>query len=135
MSIRTRNVAGRSQHLELKHAAAGIFVGLALFGVSMPAMATDYAPIDCAKASLATEEAICRNYDLGQSEARMATLFGVVTGLVAMGQRGDLGESQRQWIKSRNECGTNLSCIADAYKTRIRTLSDVMDGIASHGPF
>lgn len=135
MNIRIENDAGRSQHRALKCAVVGIVAGFALLGLSMPAMATDYAPIDCAKASLATEEAICRNYDLGQSEARMATLFGVVTGLVAMGQRGDLGKSQRQWIKSRNECGTNLTCIADAYKTRIRTLSDVMDGIATHGPF
>jgi hypothetical protein len=29
----------------------------------------------------------------------MATLFGVVTSLVAMGQRADIGDAQRTWLK------------------------------------
>jgi uncharacterized protein len=100
-----------------------------------PASAGDYAPIDCTKASLPTELAICRTYTLGQGEARMATLFGIATSLVAMGQRGDIGDAQRQWLKSRNQCGSDIACIAKAYKDRIGVLSAVIDGIASRGPF
>lgn len=117
-----------------KHATA-ILILAGIAGVAQPSAAADYAPIDCAKASLPTEQIICRNYGLGQSEARMATLFGIVTSLVAMGQRGDIGDAQRQWLKTRNQCGTDVACIADAYQTRIQTLSTVMDSIASHGPF
>src|SRR5271169_6268418 len=60
-----------------------------------------YRPLECGKAASQSELAICRNYSLGQAEARMATLFGIVTSLVAMGQRADVEESQRQWLHTR----------------------------------
>ena len=65
----------------------------------------------------------------------MATLFGIATSLVAMGQRGDIGDAQRQWLKSRNQCESDIACVAQAYKDRIGVLSAVIDGIASRGPF
>jgi uncharacterized protein len=110
-------------------------VALNLLAASVPARAADYAPIDCRKASSPAERAICRSYPLGQAEARMATLFGVVTSLVAMGQRGDIGEAQRKWLKERNACGDDSACIARAYQSRITALSAVLDAIASRGPF
>jgi uncharacterized protein len=134
MSVHKTYGAAAFVTLGWRHAIL-ILASVSLAGVAQPAAAADYAPIDCAKASLPTEQIICRNYGLGQSEARMATLFGIVTSLVAMGQRGDIGDAQRQWLKTRNQCGTDVACIADAYKARIQTLSTVMDSIASHGPF
>ena len=113
----------------------GGLVALTLFAASVPARAADYAPVDCSKASLAAERAICRSYPLGQAEARMATLFGVVTSLVAMGQRADIGDAQRTWLKERNACGDDHACIARAYQSRIAALSATLDAIASHGPF
>jgi uncharacterized protein len=110
-------------------------VALSLLAASVPARAADYAPIDCSKASSPAERAICRSYPLGQAEARMATLFGVVTSLVAMGQRGDIGDAQRKWLKERGACGDDGACIARAYQSRITALSAVLDGIASRGPF
>ncbi|MDQ0473330.1 lysozyme inhibitor LprI family protein [Labrys wisconsinensis] len=101
----------------------------------LPAMAGDYAPLDCAKAASPAELAICRNYALGQDEARMATLFGIVTGLVAMGQRGDIGEAQRAWLKTREACGGDVACLTQSYRTRIGELQKAMDDIASRGPF
>ena len=110
-------------------------VALSLLAASVPARAADYAPIDCSKASSPAERAICRSYPLGQAEARMATLFGVVTSLVAMGQRGDIGDAQRKWLKERNACGDDSACIARTYQSRIAELSATFDAIASHGPF
>ena len=110
-------------------------VVLSLLAASVPARAADCAPIDCSKASSATERAICRSYPLGQAEVRMATLFGVVTSLVAMGQRGDLGDAQRKWLKERSACGDDSACIALAYQSRITALSSALDAIASRGPF
>ena len=69
------------------------------------ASAGEYAPLDCAKAKSAAEKTICKSYALGQAEARMATLFGIATSLVAMGQRGDLRDTQREWLKTREACG------------------------------
>ena len=99
------------------------------------ASAGEYAPLDCAKAKSAAEKTICKSYALGQAEARMATLFGIATSLVAMGQRGDLRDTQREWLKTREACGARVPCLTDTYATRIRALADVIDGIASHGPY
>jgi uncharacterized protein len=113
----------------------GGLLALSLLVGSVPAHAADYAPIDCSKASSPTERAICRSYPLGQAEARMATMFGIVTSLVAMGQRGDIGDAQRKWLKERNACGDDNACIARAYQSRIAALSAAFDAIASRGPF
>lgn len=99
------------------------------------AHADGYAPIDCAKARSPSEQTICRNYALGQQEARLATLFGVATSLVAMGQRGDIQDAQRAWLKTRDACGSNVACLARAYDARIAVLNGVVDGIAKRGPF
>ena len=45
-------------------------VASAAAGLAAPAAATEYAPIDCARASSPSETAICANYVLGQDEAR-----------------------------------------------------------------
>jgi uncharacterized protein len=110
-------------------------IAVAFLAVSVPARAADYVPIDCGKASLPAERAICRNYPLGQAEARMATLFGAVTSLVPMGQRSDIGDAQRKWLKERNACGDDTTCLARAYQSRIDSLSTSFDAIASRGPF
>jgi uncharacterized protein len=103
--------------------------------VSSSAHAGPYAPLDCSKASTPVERTICRNYDLGQKEARMATLFAISTSLVAMGQRGDIQDAQRAWLKKRDACGSDIACLAKAYDKRIGDLNDVMAAIASRGPF
>jgi uncharacterized protein len=113
----------------------GCLVALSLLVASVPAWAADYAPIDCSKASSPAERAICRSYSLGQAEARVATMFGIVMSLVAMGQRGDIGDAQQKWLKERNACGDDSACIAHAYQSRIAMLSAALDAIASHGPF
>jgi uncharacterized protein len=113
----------------------GGLVALSLLVAPVPARAADYAPIDCSKVSLPAERAICRSHPLGQAEARMATMFGIVTSLVAMGQRGDIGDAQRKWLKQRNACGDDNACIARAYQSRIAVLSSAFDAIASRGPF
>lgn len=99
------------------------------------AYAGDYAPLNCSKASSPAERTICRNYNLGQQEARMATLFGVATSLVAMGQRGDLQDAQRAWLNKRDACGNDVACLTKAYDARIRDLNGVVESVASRGPF
>ena len=122
-------------HFNSLRKLTGGLLALSLFVASVPARAADYAPIDCAKASSSAERTICRSYSLGQAEGRMATLYGVVTSLVAMGQRADIGDAQRTWLKERNACGDDGACIARAYRSRITALSANLDAIASHGPF
>jgi uncharacterized protein len=99
------------------------------------AFGADYAPIDCAKATSTADRTICRNYALGQAEARMATLYGIDMSLVAMGQRGDIGDAQEQWLKTREACGADVACLTKSYSDRIDQLNAVITGIASRGPY
>jgi uncharacterized protein len=94
-----------------------------------------YRPLECGKAVSQSELAICRTYALGQAEARMATLFGIVTSLVPMGQRADIEESQRQWLNMRESCGGNTACLSKSYQSRIDTLSAIIASISARGPF
>jgi len=107
----------------------------AALGPSGVAWAADYAPLDCAKAQSPAEITICKTYSLGQAEARMATLYAIDMSLVAMGQRGDIGDAQRQWLKSRDACGGDIACLHKAYDDRIRQLNAVISDIASRGPY
>ncbi len=99
------------------------------------ARAADYAPLDCKKAGSATERTICSDYGLGQSEARVATLYQITTSLVAMGQRGQIQDDQRAFLKQRDACGANAGCIRSAYADRIAQLEKVMTSIQQRGPF
>jgi uncharacterized protein len=94
-----------------------------------------YRPLECGKAKSPSELAICRTYSLGQAEARMATLFGIVTSLVAMGQRADTEESQPQWLNTRDSCGSNTACLLSSYQVRIDTLLASVASISARGPF
>jgi uncharacterized protein len=100
-----------------------------------PADAADYAPLNCATAKSPAERAICHSYALGQLEARMATLYEWTTSLVAMGQRGDIEDAQRAFIKTREACGAKVDCIRSVYDARIKQLEAVMKRVASQGPF
>jgi uncharacterized protein len=102
-----------------------------------PSLATagEYAPLDCAKANSPAEKTICKSYALGQSEARTATLFGIATSLVAMGQRGDIKEAQRKWLQTREACTDRVPCLTESYAARIGELNGIIDGIASRGPY
>lgn len=99
------------------------------------AFCANYAPIDCARADGLAQHAICHHYALGQAEARMATLYGVVTSLVAMGQHGILVDGQRKWLKARDACGSSTACLTKTYARRIRELNAVLSDIASRGPY
>ncbi len=65
----------------------------------------------------------------------MAVRYQMLTGLVAMGARGDMQDEQQAWLKSRNACGGNQSCLLNAYRRRIGTLKDEYARLASRGPF
>src|SRR4029079_12938256 len=90
---------------------------------------------DCKKAATPAEKTICGNYGLGQDEARLATLFSVLTSLVAMGQRADLTDAQRKWVSVRDACGSDAGCLARVYQARINELSQTLDALAKRGPF
>jgi uncharacterized protein len=114
-----------------------LLAALLAMAVTVPcaAEAGDYAPLNCERAHSAAERTICSSYALGQAEARMATLFGVATSLVAMGERGALRDEQRAWLNEREACGARIGCLTRRYDARIKALNNVIAGVAAHGPF
>jgi uncharacterized protein len=114
--------------------ALAVVLGLALS--EEPARATDYSALKCGAASLsAAEKAICGNYGLGQLEARMATLYQWSTAFVGMGQRGEMQDAQRGFLKQRDACGADLGCLRRIYEARIGQLQTVMERVGARGPF
>jgi uncharacterized protein len=113
----------------------GILIASVLSFAPRPGHAASYAPLDCAKVSTAAETTVCKTYALGQDEARLATLFEILTSLIAMGQRADLVDTQRRWIAVREACGSNTECLSRAYQSRINELMQTLDALAKRGPF
>jgi uncharacterized protein len=115
--------------------AFGVLLGSAIVPTSCFGQTASYAPLNCTKASTPAEKTICGNYELGQDEARLATLYGILTSLVAMGQRGDIIDAQQKWIVVRSVCGSDVKCLASAYQARIGNLAKQFDALAKRGPF
>src|SRR5262249_14477404 len=106
------------------------------FSLSLrPSLAASYAPLDCAKAATAADKTICKTYALGHDQARLATRFEVMPSFVAMGQRGDIIDRQEQWLSAREACGSNVTCLSQAYQSRIDELSQALDALVKRGPF
>lgn len=99
------------------------------------ACAADYAPLNCQAASSVAQKTICSHYGLGQSEARMATLYQWGTAFVGMGQRGDIQDAQRAFLNQREACGAGIACLRRIYETRIGQLQGVMEQVRGRGPF
>ncbi|MFG1293162.1 lysozyme inhibitor LprI family protein [Xanthobacter versatilis] len=93
------------------------------------------ASFDCASARAADEKAVCDSCDLAQLDVKMSTLYGVLTKLVAMGQRGMIQDAQRAWLAQRSTCGGDTSCLSGAYRSRIAQLEAALGEIYSRGPF
>jgi len=93
------------------------------------------ASFDCSAARAADEAAVCSSCDLAQLDVKMATLFEVATHLVAMGQRGDMQDQQRQFLAARSACGADTACLTRAYEGRIRVLDAALKTIYTRGPF
>jgi uncharacterized protein len=93
------------------------------------------ASFDCTRARLPDEKTICASRQLSEMDVAMAVRFQMLTGLVAMGTRGDMQDEQQAWLKSRQACGRDESCLLTAYRRRIATLKTEYARLASRGPF
>jgi uncharacterized protein len=93
------------------------------------------ASFDCARARLPDEKAICASRQLSEMDVEMSVRYQMLTGLVAMGTRGDMQDEQQAWLRSRQACGRDDSCLFAAYRRRSDTLKAEYAHLASRGPF
>lgn len=117
----------------LRRGVAGLAIAVAV-GTASTGKA-EAASFDCGAARAADEIAICRSQALSDLDVRMATTYGILIRLVAMGQRGMLQDGQRAFLASRAACGADTACIAAAYRDRLAILDKAVDAIVSRGPY
>jgi len=79
------------------------------------------ASFDCAKASTAVEGSVCGNPSLSALDEQLAATYKQARS-VSSNPDAILTE-QRSWIKTRNACGANISCLTAAYQQRIAALT------------
>lgn len=101
-----------------------------LLGLTLPALPATAASFDCNGKNLAADEkAICENRDLNDADVKMVTTFEILTGLLAMGTRGEMQDDQATWLKRRQACGADVECIRTAYAERLKQLSETFEKI------
>ncbi|MBY5707711.1 hypothetical protein HFO38_34420 [Rhizobium leguminosarum] len=100
----------------------------AALGLAILLIASDLAwsaSFDCdAKELKPDEKAICDNRALNDADVKMVTTFELLSGLLAMGSRGTLQDEQTVWLKKRQECGADATCIKAAYDERLKQLGE-----------
>ncbi|MGE0970935.1 lysozyme inhibitor LprI family protein [Klebsiella sp. WOUb02] len=87
------------------------------------------ASFDCQQARAADEKAICAHLSLNDKDVEMATKYQFLKGLFAMGGRGAIQDAQQSWLKQRQQCGGNLSCLTQAYDQRLKQLDEIYASI------
>lgn len=84
---------------------------------------TPVASFDCQKAGSATEKAICSDVTLARLDRALGDAY-----TQAIASTGDGGgveriqNEQRAWVKKRDACGGDLSCLTAAYDARLKAL-------------
>jgi uncharacterized protein/membrane-bound inhibitor of C-type lysozyme len=72
----------------------------------------------------ATEARLCANPTLANLDRKMASTYSWLLGQVHNSQRGQLKQDQRQWLGTRNRCGSNDQCIEGVLYDRIGYLNE-----------
>lgn len=93
------------------------------------------ASFNCDNARTQTEHAICEHRAVNDADVKMATTYNIVRKLVPMGNRGVIRDQQVKWLVLRDQCQSNVQCLAEVYKMRQQKLDLEMNRIYKQGPF
>lgn len=93
---------------------------IALTVITALPIASRAASFDCAKAASPTEKAICATPALSQFDSELAVAWKAA--LAKSHDGAALKREQQQWLRLRDACGDDKSCVADRYKERIAAL-------------
>ncbi|MBP2561068.1 uncharacterized protein J2T08_002924 [Neorhizobium galegae] len=105
-----------------------LLLGLTLSGLPRTAAAASF---DCERADLAADEkVICDTRTLNDADVKMVTTFDILTGLMAMGNRGKLQDEQSAWLKKRQACGEDVECIRASYTERLKQLDEAYENLS-----
>jgi uncharacterized protein len=111
------------------------FLSILALGAAAFVFPARAASFDCARAHAADKRAVCASRGLSELDVEMAVRFDTLAGLVAMGTRGDMGDSQRAFLASRRRCGGDATCLTALYRGRIAVLKSQYEMLKQRGPF
>ncbi len=81
------------------------------------------ASFNCRDAKTPVELTICQNDDLGILDERMATKYYALSQGLPAQTRSKLKSAQRSFLRARDRCGYNHSCLENIYKRRIAEMA------------
>nr|WP_256735660.1 lysozyme inhibitor LprI family protein [Pseudomonas sp. dw_612] len=85
------------------------------------------AGMDCTKAASPVEKTICANTALYELDTQMGSAY---RGLIKT--QPELRTAQRNWLKTRDQCGDNVACLDQSYRERLQALQKQSgEGIAN----
>lgn len=87
-----------------------------------PSGRAEAASFNCARAGTPSERAICGSRALEDKDVEMATIFGLIRPVFAMGGRAAFMDQQNAWLVQRNRCGADRACLTRRYDERIASL-------------
>lgn len=76
----------------------------------------------CAAAATPTELSLCRQPELWSKDRAMNSIYMWIRSNVEKSVRKRLLEVQRRWLKDRNHCGGDASCLNAVYDQRLNEL-------------
>jgi len=82
---------------------------------------------DCSRARTSGEQAVCGNASLAVLDRQMNAQFDSAMSNADDEQRAQLRSTRSRFLAYRDRCGSD-SCIADAYRGRMREIRDIMKG-------
>lgn len=101
-------------HMRVRSVAAAVLLTL------LPA-AAHAAGFDCAKAASPTEKTICADAALSKLDGDLAAAWKQA--LAKGGDTAALKAAQVKWLKQRDRCGADESCLGDRYRERLASLN------------
>jgi uncharacterized protein len=86
------------------------------------------ASFDCARAQSPDEVTVCARPTLSELDSEMGGLWYAYSRVpMLMGANGDRRDEAEAFIASRRACGSNVACLASAYRSRDAKLRNEID--------
>ena len=82
---------------------------------------------NCGNARTRGEVAVCNDPSLASLDRQMASQFNRAMAAADSSERALLQQTRNRFLSFRDRCGSD-SCIADAYRGRMREITDIMAG-------
>lgn len=106
---------------------------LASLTLSVTAQHAFAAELDCSRASGGTQTAICAHDALRKLDLRLSSVYGKLVSAQPR-QRGALRQTQLDWLKARDQCAADVSCLTGKYHERIETLRAQWRDVVAYKP-